>query len=101
MSIQFYAEIRQSLETLYLEDSRPWLVGFSGGKDSSMVASLIFDVVLSLEPQQRTKPISILCSDTRVEIPAIVEMVETTLARMKKISRTRRYGQPEIDARWK
>jgi DNA sulfur modification protein DndC len=86
MSSTNFSEIRDNLQTLYLEDARPWLVGFSGGKDSSMVASLVFDVVMSLPPEQRTKEIAILCSDTRVEIPAIVEMVETTLAKMKKFS---------------
>jgi tRNA(Ile)-lysidine synthase TilS/MesJ len=34
-----YREIRDSLCQLYLEDERPWLVGFSGGKDSTMLAS--------------------------------------------------------------
>jgi len=33
-----YQEIKDSLRQLYLEDARPWLVGFSGGKDSTMVA---------------------------------------------------------------
>ncbi|HVF10447.1 MAG TPA: hypothetical protein VNA16_06580, partial [Abditibacteriaceae bacterium] len=86
MATQIFGDIKASLRKLYLEAPRPWLVGFSGGKDSSMVASLIFDVVLGLPPEQRTKHIAVLCSDTRVEIPAIVEMVETTLARMKKCS---------------
>ena len=81
-----YREIRDSLSQLYLEDNRPWLVGFSGGKDSTMLASLIFDAVLSIPAAQRKKPVSVLCTDTRVEIPAIVEMVEGTLARMHKFS---------------
>jgi DNA sulfur modification protein DndC len=51
-----------------------------------MVASLIFDAVLSAPAPQRKKAISFLCTDTRVEIPAIVEMVEGTLARMHKFS---------------
>ncbi len=42
-----FPEIKASLRQLYLEDERPWLVGFSGGKDSTMLASLIFDAVLS------------------------------------------------------
>lgn len=71
---------------LYQEDKRPWFVGFSGGKDSTMVASLIFDTVLSVPPEQRIKPISILCTDTRVEIPAIVQIVETFLGEMHKFS---------------
>lgn len=27
-----FQEIKQSLRRLYLDDARPWLVGFSGGK---------------------------------------------------------------------
>jgi DNA sulfur modification protein DndC len=79
-----YTAIRASLRELYLADDRPWLVGFSGGKDSTMVASLVFDTVLAVPEERRQKPIAILCTDTRVEIPAVVEMVETTLARMRK-----------------
>jgi DNA sulfur modification protein DndC len=63
-----YQDIKQSLHRLYLEDTRPWLVGFSGGKDSTMVASLIFDAVLSVPESERTKPISIVCTDTRVDM---------------------------------
>jgi DNA sulfur modification protein DndC len=82
-----YREIQDSLRRLYLDDPRPWLVGFSGGKDSSMVASLMFDAVAGIPRERRTKPVSVLCTDTRVEIPAIVEMIDATLARMQKFSR--------------
>ena len=81
-----FREIKASLEQLYREDERPWLVGFSGGKDSTMLASLIFDAILSTPAEQRKKPVSVLCTDTRVEIPAIVEMVEGTLDRMRRCS---------------
>ncbi len=80
-------EIRRSLRQLYLSDQRPWLVGYSGGKDSTMLASLIFYVIESIPSAQRTKPVSVLCTDTRVEIPAIVEMIEGNLAKMQKYSR--------------
>ena len=81
-----FQEIKASLEQLCLEDNRPWLVGFSGGKDSTMLASLVFDAVLSIPAERRRKPISVLCADTRVEIPAIAEMIEGTLDRMRKCS---------------
>jgi len=51
-----------------------------------MLASLIFDAVLSIPGERRKKPISVLCTDTRVEIPAIAEMIEGTLDRMRKFS---------------
>ena len=81
-----FQDIKDSLRQLYLDDQRPWLVGFSGGKDSTMLASLVFDAVLSIPAEQRKKPISVLCTDTRVEIPAIAEMIEGTLDRMRKCS---------------
>ncbi len=90
MSTSIYQDIRTNLRDLYLEDQRPWLIGFSGGKDSTMLASLVFDAVLSVPIDQRNKPIAVLCTDTRVEIPAIVEMAEKTLARMYKLSSQRR-----------
>ena len=62
-------------------------MGFSGGKDSTMLASLIFDVILSIPAEQRKKEVSVVCTDTRVEIPAIAEMIEGTLDRMHKFSR--------------
>ena len=62
MGSSSYSDIKDSLRHLYQEDPRPWLVGFSGGKDSTMLASLIFDAVLSIPAEQRKKPISVLCT---------------------------------------
>src|SRR6266545_6916941 len=92
MAVTTYRDIKEALRQLYLEDERPWLVGFSGGKDSTMLASLVFDAVLSIPSTQRIKPISILCTDTRVEIPAIAEMVEGTLDKMRKCSEQHALG---------
>ena len=86
MSKSSYADIKRALRQLYIDDERPWLVGFSGGKDSTMLASLIIEVVAGIPEKQRKKPVAILCTDTRVEIPAIVETVEATLARIHKFS---------------
>ncbi len=86
MSDSVYQDIKNSLRELYVEDTRPWLIGFSGGKDSTMLASLVFDAILSVPAENRKKPVAVLCTDTRVEIPAIVEVVESALMRMHKFS---------------
>jgi len=83
--VTIFQDIKDSLRRLYLDDERPWLVGFSGGKDSTMLASLVFDAILSIPPEQRKKPVSVLCTDTRVEIPAIAGMIEGTLDRMRNL----------------
>ena len=67
---------------MYLADSQPWFIGFSGGKDSSMVASLVFEAVQSVSACQRTKAVSIVSTDTRVELPAIEGMLGNTLRLM-------------------
>ena len=86
MGASSYSDIKDPLRHLYLEDALPWLVGFSGGKDSTMLASLIVEVVAGIPEDQRKKPVAILCTDTRVEIPTIVEMVEGTLSRIQRFS---------------
>lgn len=81
-----FSDIQNSLRDLYRSDPRPWLIGFSGGKDSTMVAALIFEAIASLPDAERTKPVSVLCTDTRVEIPAIVGMIEGTLEKMRRFA---------------
>ena len=58
-----FPEIQASLRDLYLSDTRPWLVGFSGRKDSTMVAGLIFEVQKGPYTDERSEPICILCTD--------------------------------------
>lgn len=53
MAATSHKDIKDSLTQLYAEEERPWLVGFSGGKDSTMLASLIFEAVLSIPPGER------------------------------------------------
>jgi len=57
--------ITRSLRDLYLSDPRPWMVGFSGGKDSTLVAHLIYEAAKSIPAAQRTKEIHVVCTDMR------------------------------------
>ena len=45
-----YRDIKDSLRQLYLDDPRPWLVGFSGGKDSTVTLQLIWQALSRLPP---------------------------------------------------
>jgi len=63
---------KQLLKQQYLQDDRPWVVTFSGGKDSSTVLHLTVEVLLELKKEKKdTKTIYIVSSDTRVEMPLI------------------------------
>ncbi len=50
------------------------------------MAKVLFNTIISIPEEQRNKPVAVLSTDTRAEIPAIVEMLQTTLKRMSKTS---------------
>ncbi|MCG3717727.1 DNA phosphorothioation system sulfurtransferase DndC [Aliarcobacter butzleri] len=65
-------ETKQLLKEQYLADDRPWVVTFSGGKDSSTVLHLTVEVIQELKKENKdTKTVYIVSSDTRVEMPVI------------------------------
>lgn len=65
-------ETKQLLKEQYLADDRPWVVTFSGGKDSSTVLHLTIEVIEELKKENKdTKTVYIVSSDTRVEMPLI------------------------------
>ena len=66
-----YDEIRQ----VYLGDNRPWILGFSGGKDSTCMVQLIWRALSSLPVGHLHKKIFIISSDTLVESPKVVEQI--------------------------
>ena len=77
-SDQIVAEIRE----LYLADSIPWIVGYSGGKDSTASLQLLWMALAALSPDQRSKPVHVISTDTLVENPMIAAWVETSLLRI-------------------
>jgi len=70
-----YDEIRE----VYLSDNRPWILGFSGGKDSTCMTQLIWHALSALPKEKLQKKIHIISSDTLVESPKIVEQIINTL----------------------
>ena len=73
-----YREIRE----IYLSDNRPWVVGYSGGKDSTCTLQMVWTALSALPAEQRKKPIYVISSDTLVETPVIVRYIDVTLARI-------------------
>ncbi len=81
-----YEEIRQ----VYLSDNRPWILGFSGGKDSTCMVQLIWEALSELPAKKLHKRIFIISSDTLVESPKVVEQITSTLDMMEKASKKSR-----------
>ena len=72
----------ESVTKEYINDKQnyPWIIGFSGGKDSSLVAHIVFQVILNIRPSKRTRDIYIVSNDTLVESPLVVEHITKQLS---------------------
>ena len=77
------AEIQQA----YLGDNRPWILGFSGGKDSTCMIQIVWDALRSIPREKLTKTIYVISSDTLVESPKIVETVTDSLESMETFAK--------------
>lgn len=76
----------------YLSDERPWIVGFSGGKDSTTLLQLVFYALRQLPKEKLHKEVHVLCNDTLVENPAVVRYIDDTLDKIRKAGK--HYGFP-------
>jgi len=75
-----YEQIRQ----VYTDFPYPWLVGYSGGKDSTTTLQMIWYALAELPPEQRQKPVYVISTDTLVETPVIVDYIDETLRRINE-----------------
>src|SRR5690349_11315584 len=74
------AEIRE----LYVADQIPWVVGYSGGKDSTAILQLVWLALQGIEPTKRTKSVHVISTDTLVENPVVAAWVTRSLKTMQR-----------------
>jgi len=79
-----YAVAEMRDEYLSEQHSCPWIVGFSGGKDSTLVVQLVFELLLSLAPSDRVRPVIVLSNDTLVESPVLKSHLDSTLGKIRE-----------------
>lgn len=70
---QPFEDIIKEIMVVYKHDNRPWLIGYSGGKDSSLLVSLVYEAVKRLKNlgSDLNKKIYVITSDTMVENPIV------------------------------
>ena len=70
----------------------PWVIAYSGGKDSTLLLQLAWEVVAALDPAERRRRIVVLGNDTLVESPLVIRHLHTSLAAAKDAAT--RFGLP-------
>ena len=68
------------------ETKRPWIIGFSGGKDSTVMLQLVWKALQNIKKLEFVpyREIYIVCNDTMVENPVITEYVYRVLEKIEK-----------------
>ena len=84
LSRSFLMNLEDQIREVYRGDSRPWVIGYSGGKDSTTTLQLVWNALKALPDASRRKPIYVISSDTLVETPKIVDYVDRTLCQINE-----------------
>ena len=79
-------QLKEEVRELYLADDVPWIIGYSGGKDSTAILQLTWLALADLPAEQRTKTVHVISTDTMVENPVVASWVTHSLDVMKKFA---------------
>jgi len=88
-AVDLETRTHQDLGRLYLKDSRPWVVAFSGGKDSTLVLQLVYELLVELG-EKAHKPVFVVTTDTGVEAPNVSAYVNGVLEVIRDHARAAR-----------
>jgi DNA sulfur modification protein DndC len=81
------ADLTREISKLYLADDSPWVIGYSGGKDSTAVTQLVWLALSDLpDSQRRKKPVYVITTDTLVENPIVAGWVRSSLKTLNRTS---------------
>lgn len=81
-----FEDIINEMTYVYSHDDRPWLIGYSGGKDSSLLVSLVIETIMRMPEYKRTKPVFIVSSDTGVENPVVKKYMHASSNKINEFS---------------
>ena len=82
----------EEVADLYTADDIPWVIGYSGGKDSTAALQLVWQALSHLPPEDLTKPVHIISTDTLVENPIVAFWVSKSLDKLN--DEAKRQGLP-------
>ena len=79
-------ETLDEISALYLSNELPWVVGYSGGKDSTATLQLVWLALQKIGPNDAKKPVYVISTDTLVENPVVAGWVSSSLEKMNKVA---------------
>ena len=95
--------LKETIRNLYLADDIPWVIGYSGGKDSTATLQLVWFALEELPREKVKKPVHIMHTNTLVESPVISKWAYNSVKNMQEKSDEKRLPfvthilTPEVD----
>jgi len=83
------SRLKEEIIELYLSADLPWIVGYSGGKDSTAVLQLVWLALAEIPPERRKKIVHVISTDTLVENPVVAAWVKKSLEVMEREAKAR------------
>ena len=73
--------VSETLASEYVKShSEPWIVAYSGGKDSTLLLQLVWETLSSLEPEKRRRRVYVVANDTLVESPLVIDHLKKSVS---------------------
>ena len=76
------AQLEDEIRALYSADDVPWIIGYSGGKDSTATLQLVWSAIAWLPEDKRSKTVHVISTDTMVENPIVAAWVNRSMTVM-------------------
>ena len=76
--------VSKQIRQVYLDYPHPWVIGYSGGKDSTAALQLVWYALAELPKEQLQKPVYVISTDTLVETPVIVDHIDQALDKINE-----------------
>jgi DNA sulfur modification protein DndC len=76
--------LMDEIQALYRADALPWILGYSGGKDSTAALQLVWLALHDLPVAERRKTLHVISTDTLVENPVVSGWVTMSLEAMQE-----------------
>jgi len=97
LDIVNHEAILSEIRDQYLADAIPWVIGFSGGKDSTTVLQMVFNALSDIPKERLSKEVHVLFNDTLVENPAVIQYVNGQLEKIEAAGKEKLFAHnPEL-----
>ena len=75
--------LEETIRNLYMADDIPWVIGYSGGKDSTATLQIVWNALEKMPKGKLKKNVHVINTDTLVESPVISKWAKDSLEKMQ------------------